>query len=191
MKAACCWWIVRHAPVPGAKGHINGWSDVDADVSSVSPRSILPAKPKAVVVSHLKRTSQTAMALGYAPTHIETDLAEQNFGAWQGKSWDEIAGPEGRAFWSDFARNAPPGGESFVQQIERTARALERLSDEIGNGDIVAVLHGGTIRAALAHALSLDPLKAQAFEIENLGLTRLDRTTHGWRIGCVNERLFP
>lgn len=184
------WWMVRHAPVPGSKGRINGWNDCDADVSQTSPSAILPKAPRAVVVSHLKRTSQTARAMGYEPTHVEPGLAEQNFGIWQGKSWDEIAGDEGRAFWSDFARNVPPGGESFVQQIERVGEALERLSKSIGSGDVVAVLHGGSMRAALAHALSLDPLKAQAFVIDNLCLTRIDRTDFGWRVDCVNERLF-
>ncbi|TAN58477.1 MAG: histidine phosphatase family protein [Rhodospirillales bacterium] len=186
-----CWWMIRHAEVVGAKGRITGQSDLDADVRGLSPHPRLPTSPKAVVVSTLRRTGQTAIALGYRPSHTEPDLAEQNFGGWQGKSWDEITGPEGRAFWTDFAGAVPPGGESFTQQILRVAPSLDRLSDEIGDGDILAVLHGGTIRAALAHALELDPTKVSAFVIDNLSLTRLDRTSHGWRIGCVNERLWP
>ncbi|MBF0166726.1 MAG: histidine phosphatase family protein [Alphaproteobacteria bacterium] len=183
------WWLVRHAPVMGDMNKIIGQSDPDADVRNLSAIPRLPKSPGAVVVSSLKRTRQTALALGYRPTHTEPELAEQNFGDWQGKSWDDITGPEGRAFWTDFAKSVPPGGESFVQQITRVTLALDRLSDSIGHGDILAVLHGGTIRACLAHALSLDPMKVSAFVIENLSLTLLERTPYGWRIDCVNERL--
>lgn len=184
------WWLIRHAPVLDSQGRINGWNDGDADLSGTSPCPLLPQKPKAVVVSHLVRTSQTARALGYVPSHVERDLAEQNFGAWQGKRWEEISGIESRAFWADFANSAPPGGESFAGMMGRVVKAIERLSLEVGEGDVLAVLHGGAIRAAIAHALSLDAVKAQAFVIDNLSLTKLDRTRHGWRVGCVNERLF-
>ncbi|MBI5120427.1 MAG: histidine phosphatase family protein [Rhodospirillales bacterium] len=189
--SAVSWWLIRHAPVVGeGRKMINGWNDVAADVTGLAARPRLPARPKAVVVTHLQRTLQTARALGYAPTHTESDLAEQNFGAWQGKTWAEITGPESHAFWADFAHAVPPGGESFVQQIGRVEAALERLSQSFGSGEVVAVVHGGTIRAALCHALDLSPLKAQAFVVDNVHLTRLDRTRHGWRVGCVNERLF-
>jgi alpha-ribazole phosphatase len=184
------WWMIRHAPVIGNGGRITGQIDLDADVSNLASHQRLPATPKAVVVSNLVRTRQTALALGYAPTHVEADLAEQHFGAWQGKSWNEIDPGEAAAFWTDGARNRPPQGESFVDVQARVAVALERLSASIGEGDIVAVLHDGTIRAGLCQALALDPLKAQAFVIDNLSLTRLDRTSQGWRVGCVNERLF-
>jgi broad specificity phosphatase PhoE len=183
------WWMVRHAPVMGEAGRISGQSDIDADVSNLSPSPSLPKRPRLVVVSNLKRTQQTALALGHAPTLIEPALAEQNFGDWQGKRWEEISGPVAQAFWSDFANAAPPGGESFAQQLARVARAIERISDEVEDGDILAVLHGGTIRAALCHALSLPPLKAQAFAVDNLSLTRLERTGQGWRVGSVNERM--
>ncbi len=186
-----CWWLIRHAEVLEAKGRITGQSDLDADVRGLSPHPSLPSSPKAVVVSPLCRTRQTAIALGYRPTHTEPDLAEQHFGDWQGKSWDEITGPEGRAFWTDFAKAVPPGGESFEQLTLRVAPTIDRLSNEIGDGDILAVLHGGTIRAALAHALGLDPMKVSAFVVDNLSLTQLERTPYGWRIGCVNERLWP
>jgi alpha-ribazole phosphatase len=53
------------------------------------------------------------------------------------------------------------------------------------------VAHGGTIRAALAHALALAPEAALAFTIDTLSLTRIDRIDgpgrgHGWRIGAIN-----
>src|SRR5438270_31413 len=56
----------------------------------------------------------------------------------------------------------------------------------------VVYRHGGTIRAALALALDLDPEAALAFTIENCSITRIDRIDgpgmgHGWRVVRVNQ----
>ncbi len=70
------------------------------------------------------------------------------------------------------------------------------VSEHAGR-DIVAVTHGGTIRAALAIALDLDPERALAIGTENCSLTRVDHivgeagshapgTEAVWRIAQVN-----
>jgi broad specificity phosphatase PhoE len=71
--------------------------------------------------------------------------------------------------------------------------AIERLTREHAGGDIVAVTHGGTIRAALGHALELAPQAALAFATDNCSLTRLDHMaaangTGLWRVVTVNSR---
>jgi broad specificity phosphatase PhoE len=53
--------------------------------------------------------------------------------------------------------------------------------------DIVAISHGGAIRAALAHALGVDGHVALHFSVQNLSLTCLQRQPQGWRVVCVNE----
>ena len=65
-------------------------------------------------------------------------------------------------------------------------------SETYSGRDIIAVAHGGTIRAALA--LALDPEAALAFTIENCSFTRINRIDgpsmgHGWRVVRVNEPL--
>lgn len=77
--------------------------------------------------------------------------------------------------------------------MERVSRAIRRLNDEHETRDIIAVTHGGTIRAALAEALDLTPEAALAFSIDNLSLTRIERfdgpgVGHGWRVVTVNQR---
>jgi alpha-ribazole phosphatase len=54
-------------------------------------------------------------------------------------------------------------------------------------GDVVLVVHSGTIRAALAIALDLAPDAALRFVIDPLSLTRIDRLTNGWRVVAVNK----
>ena len=79
---------------------------------------------------------------------------------------------------------APKGGESFVDQIARARNGLARLPA----GDVVLVVHSGTVRAVLAIALDLAPDSALRFVIEPLSLTRIDRLEQGWRVVSVNQR---
>lgn len=190
------WWWVRHAPVIGANGKIYGQSDLDCDVSDTPAFQGLAEKlPEGAVwvTSNLVRTIDTAAAIfdagGPAPVDpplplIEPEFAEQNFGDWQSHSWDDLheAGTgEYKAFWDSPGYNAPPGGESFADLIERASAGIERLNEEYQGRDIVAVTHGGTIRAAVALAMNAEPLAALAVKVDNLTLTRLDH---------VSERLF-
>ena len=199
------WWWVRHAPVIGHGGKIYGQRDVPCDVSDASAFAQLArALPEGAVwvTSHLSRARDTARAIQEAgraavPPLIEPDFAEQNFGAWAGLDWEEIAARDPAVharFWDDPVGLAPPGGESFTAVIARVAATIARLS-AAHRGDIVAVAHGGVIRAALALALALDPARAMAVRIDNLSLTRLDLVAGGtlrghggaWRVVGVNR----
>jgi alpha-ribazole phosphatase len=205
MTAPTRWWWVRHAPVPGAEGRINGRLDVDCDPSDAAAARALAALlpgDAVVIVSPLVRTRQTLAAISAAGSVrpeplVEPDFVEQSFGAWEGLGWAQMQARDPGAytwFWSDPTRNPPPGGESFAAQIERTAAAIERLSARYAGSDIVCVSHGGTIRAACAHALGLTPEIAMAIVVDNFSVTRLDCLDAGllrgaggvWRVHCVN-----
>jgi alpha-ribazole phosphatase len=54
-------------------------------------------------------------------------------------------------------------------------------------GDVVLVVHSGTVRAALAIALGIGLEPALRFAIDPLSLTRIDRVSGGWRVVCVNR----
>jgi alpha-ribazole phosphatase len=201
-------WLVRHAPVPHG-GRIYGQADLSCDCSEAELFTGLAEKlPRAAVwvTSNLRRTHETAAAIIRAglpgPQPIPgpgaiamADLAEQDFGRWQGLTYEELEEPRAgdfHRFWHAPAHEAAPGGESFVAVIERVSRAIHRLVEAHPGRDIIAVVHGGTIRAALALALGLDPEAALAFTIENCSLSRIDRIDgpgigHGWRVVTVNR----
>lgn len=201
------WWV-RHAPV-AHEGRIYGQSDLPCDCSDAAVFAGLAEKlpPGALwVTSNLRRTHETAAAMVRAgapgphpipgPEVIEiAEFAEQNFGDWQGLTYQELqdsrAGDFHR-FWHAPAHEAPPRGESFVAVIARVSAAVHHLVEAHPAQDIIAVAHGGTIRAALALALGLDPEAALAFTIENCSITRIDRIDgpgmgHGWRVVTVNR----
>ncbi len=187
MSTVTRWWWIRHAPVVGHNGCIYGQDDFDCDCSDQETfRFLARVLPRDAlwVTSHLRRTQRTAAAIvaemeanAAAQPLVEPDLAEQHFGAWQGMTNAELADRRDGAwhrFWLAPAHEAPPGGESFVAVIDRVSAVVRRLSAAHAGRDIIAVTHGGTIRAALAIALDLNPERALAFAIENCALTCLD-----------------
>ena len=205
MSAVTTWWWVRHAPVVGYDGRLYGQTAVPCDTSDRAAFEALAAALPADavwVVTPLSRTVKTARAiaaagLAHGEPAVEPDLAEQFFGDWQGLTWDEMQAADPvayREFWKDPAGNAPPDGESFAAVIERCAAVIERLGEDHAGRDIVAVTHGGTIRAALAVALDLTPAKSLGLRIDNLSLTRIEFIREGflrghggsWRVTGMN-----
>ncbi len=206
MSGLTRWWWVRHAPVVGVNGVIYGSNDVDCDVSdTIQFKALAQALPSGAVwvTSHLSRAIKTAKAISEAGLEfpepiIEEDLGEQNFGDWQGLSWDRMREADAKtydAFWADPARSRPPGGESFADQIARTGAVIERLTARHKGRDIVAVAHGGTIRAALAVALELAPEQGMAITFDTLSVSVLEHVEGGllrgaggvWRVVGVNR----
>jgi alpha-ribazole phosphatase len=193
------WWWVRHAPVTGQEGRYVGHRDVAADVSDSGSLQRLAARlpPNAVwISSHLVRTRDTLAALaGFMdPAReplVEPAFAEQHFGDWQGRSYDEVYAETGQQIWHDPASLTPPGGESFKALAARVAVAIETFTGRYPGADIIAVAHGGTIRAALALALGCTPDRALGVSVDNLSLTRLDAMPVDdgirWSVGCVNR----
>ncbi len=198
------WWWVRHAPVD-AGGRIYGAADVDADCSDPSLFFGLATRlpePAVWIASHLRRTHQTADAIlaqrggGRPAIRHDPALAEQSFGDWQGLTYAELEAQRGKGmatFWLSPADETPPNGESFADLVARVSAAVRRLTDEHSGADIVAVTHGGTIRAALALALNLPPAQVLSFSIDNCSLTRIDHIVtdsepggEAWRVAAVN-----
>ncbi|OUS11325.1 hypothetical protein A9Q97_07345 [Rhodospirillales bacterium 47_12_T64] len=202
------WWWIRHAPVTENNGTIYGNQDLNCDCSNKDAfkalASIVP-KNAVWVTSNLKRTKQTAEAVQAEmttfdfPAFIEApELQEQSFGDWQGmthKELGEIRGDAWHRFWLAPAAEAPPSGESFEALIHRVSKAIDELNEAHKGKDIIAVTHGGTIRAAVAKALDLTPEKALGLTVGNLSLTRLDHydakddpimTHSSWGAGYIN-----
>lgn len=183
-RPATRWWWVRHAPVTANQGRIYGQDDMPAETDDpVTFAALARALPEnaVLVTSNLRRTRQTAEAiaeagLDLADPIVEPDLAEQHFGDWQGKSFAEVKQglDTDHPFWLVNAARRAPGGESFTDVVARASRAIERLTKAHAGRDIIAVAHGGTIRAALSHALDIDPDTALGFNLFNCSITRLD-----------------
>jgi alpha-ribazole phosphatase len=188
MAAETNLWLIRHAPVDGPRGVIHA-PEAPVDLGDVAAFAALKAKLPAaafVVCSPARRTRETAQRLELDAVE-DVLFREQDFGDWTGRRHNDLVAELGetyRNFWNSPAGNRPPGGESFVDQIDRARAGLASLPA----GDAVLVVHSGTIRAALAIALDLAPDSALRFVIDPLSLTRIDRLENGWRVVAVNQR---
>ena len=197
------WWWVRHAPVTANDGRIYGQKDVPADCSDddafATLAKILPSDA-VLATSDLQRTTQTADAIMTAGLDlpeaiVEPAFREQCFGDWQGMRYDEFASLRddlAHRHWLSPAFERPPLGESFADVIARVVPAVIRMTATYAGRDVVAVAHGGTIRAAAALALGLDPEAVLALSIDNLSLTRLDHIDDdgngaAWRVVAINR----
>ncbi len=198
------WWWVRHAPVIVDEGRIYGQSDLPCDCSDARVfAGLARLLPRQAVwlTSNLARTRQTAQAILAAgdfaspDLHPDSDLAEQHLGDWQGldrRTFLMNRSQEPDSFWYATADERAPNGESFTDLVQRVGAAIERATKKHQGRDIVAVAHGGTIRAAIAIALNLPPRGGFAFMIDNCSLTRLDHyqgaERAGWRVSAINHR---
>ena len=196
-------WLIRHAIVDeNARAMLYGVMDVPLCETSLLEQAPMyralatrlprPAAWKVTPLSRTRRTAEAIFAAGYPhrEPQVEPGLIEQSLGEWQGLPHAELPArltlPK-HAFWPLGGHERPPGGESLVQVIERVGDALERLAARHAGEDVVAVSHGGAIRAAVAHCLRIGPDSALHLTVQNLSLTCLERSPEGWRVICVNE----
>ncbi|MFC6016567.1 histidine phosphatase family protein [Plantactinospora solaniradicis] len=108
----------------------------------------------AVLSSPRKRALYTAELAGLTVTEIEEDLAEWNYGAYEGLTSDEIhrERPDW-VLWTDGC----PGGESPEQVGARLDRVLDRATALLDGGDVALVAHGHSLRVAGARWIGLPP----------------------------------
>ena len=196
-------WLIRHAVVEeNARARLYGIMDVELCPHSLAAqgpayRALAQRLPRPAhwLVSPLSRTRHTAEAIlraGYPAVNlaVEPGLIEQDLGGWQGLRHADLPAKltqPAHAFWPLAGDERPPGGESMADVVARVGAALERLAGEHAGGDVVAVAHGGAIRAAVAHALGIGAGPALHLSVHNLSLTLLERHPAGWLVVGVNE----
>ena len=182
------WWLVRHGPVVNPRNLVYGktdWSIETENSGLYKPLAKILPREATYLTSTRGRTVKTLAHVAKVGNFALPDFTqvpefdEQSFGSWEGQTWDELFRKGcSHAFWLAPAHECPPGGESFDQVIVRVARGLEQQSILHEGKTLVLFAHGGTIRAALSHALGLDGETALRFSIDHCSITRLTR----WRL---------
>lgn len=196
-------WLIRHALVAeNARAVLYGVMDVPLCEKTLLEQAPMyralaarlpnPADWLVTSLSRTRRTAESIFAHGYPSVELEVEpgLIEQSLGDWQGLPHHELPAKlayPAHAFWPLAGNEKPPNGESMAEVIVRVGTAMERLAETRAGRDVVIVSHGGAIRGAIAHALAIGPDNALHMSIQNLSLTRLQRTIDGWRVQCVNE----
>lgn len=149
--------LLRHGRTSANERHLYaGSTDValsDAGISDAR-RSGICDSCGLVYVSPLVRARQTARICFPNARQVVCDgLREMDFGAFEGRSADDMADDADYRRWVDSNCTLPcPGGESRALLICRVSRSVEDIvvsSAAQGSQSAVIVAHGGTIMAAL------------------------------------------
>jgi len=149
--------LVRHGQSTwNAEGRLQGQADPPLSRlgrrEAVALRAVLADFPGRVLSSDLRRTRETAAALGHPEAAPDPVWREIGVGEWAGRPLADLpAGPEPSWRGGDLV---PPGGEPWPEMVARVGGALDALLDQ--GGDWLVVTHGGVIRAAVAHVTGAD-----------------------------------
>ena len=132
-----------------------------------------------IVTSPLRRCRAFAEALATErglPVSVEERFREIGFGAWEGRSPEELAAedPEGQArFWADPLTGTPPGAEPMAAFRDRVVAGWEALATDHAGRHVLVVGHGGLIRVLLCHALEMPLAAFCRIQVPYASLTRL------------------
>lgn len=130
----------------------------------------LDLRDPVVRVSPRSRARRTAELAGLAGARLEPDLAEWDYGDYEGRTTAEIrAEVPGWTVWT-----APvPGGESAEQVRDRADRILEVARDELGTRDVILVGHGHFSRALIARWLGFEVREGRRFALTTAAVSVL------------------
>jgi broad specificity phosphatase PhoE len=165
-------YLVRHGEAEGSEGRAVG--QLDLPLSDLGARNLEALasswqgpSPVRLFASDLKRAADSARILAKRfgiEIVIDARLREVSFGDWEGRAWDEIYETDRQRYdaWSErWWDVAPPGGESFA---DLAVRVLAWFQDLEKGTDVIAVAHGGSIRALLVELLAIP--RERAFDLQ-------------------------
>jgi len=131
-----------------------------------------------------RRTRQTAQALGLN-AQIEPVLGDCDYGAWAGRTFDEVCAhePDAASAWLRDPTATPHGGESIAAVIRRVGQWL--ADEQAWRQRTIVVTHPTIIRAAIVHAIEAAPQSFWRIDIAPLSVTRLSSLGGRWNLSAA------
>jgi probable phosphoglycerate mutase len=163
-------WLVRHGETEWSRaGKHTGRTDLpltsDGEVAASAMKSGLSEQSFAqVLTSPLRRAHDTARLAGFPDVAVDDDLAEWDYGDYEGLTTPEIR--ESVPGWTIWTHGCP-GGETGEQVAERLDRIVAKA--RAADGDTLVFAHGHSLCALTARWLDLPVRDGRLF--------RLDTTT--------------
>src|SRR3712207_6135761 len=161
------------------------------EIYTLSLHDALPISIAGIHTSPLERAVETAEPIAARlgqPLEICEDIAEIDFGAWSGTSFEALAQDPRWSVWNNARSNSrPPYGETMLEAQVRIVGALEKLRHRYSDRSIILVSHSDVIKAALLYHLGL-PVDAYArFDIEPASISTLVVGDWGSKVLRLNE----
>lgn len=170
--------LIRHGETEwSATGRHTSVTDVDLtshgrDEARVIPRLLagLQLRPAAVVTSPRVRAIRTAELAGMAERTVSEDLAEWDYGQYEGLTTPEIRNR--RPGWDLFSDGCP-GGESPAEVHDRADRLLGTVRPMLDRGDVALVCHGHISRVLAVRWVDLPVAAAALIAMDAAAVTVL------------------
>ena len=180
-------YLVRHGRTEGnVRRILVGRTDIPLDalgyrqaVAMAESLSSL-APPDVIVASPLLRARETAQAIADRlgmPVDIDPDVAELDFGSFEGWTLEDIRAqhPEFASQMSDRDFDtAWPEGERLSEFHLRSIAALATLASRYAAHTAVVVTHGGFLGSVAAQLIGVPPNDWARFQIRNCSITHLE-----------------
>jgi broad specificity phosphatase PhoE len=180
--------LIRHGETQwSATGQHTGVTDIP--LTPVGEQQVSRLRPLLdghrfglVLTSPMLRARRTAELLGLADPEVDPDLAEWDYGAYEGRTTDEISAELGQPWriWTHSVPAGPSPGEDIERVAKRVDRVLARVRPVLAQGqDVALVGHGHNLRVLAVRWLGLEP-QAGAW----LGLSAGSLCGLGYEHGC-------
>jgi probable phosphoglycerate mutase len=193
-------YFLRHGETAwNAEGRLCGRTDVPlSDVgrrqAQLLARRLKPIMVDALYASPLGRALETAQLIGAAIGRepvVDRRLAELNYGAWEGTTFEEIKPTFPaiyRAWDADPGSLAPPEGESGVQLVERVMPFMTDMAQRHPSGNVVVVCHKTVCRLLACHIMGV-PLAdyRRRVTMQNAALNIFETVEGNWHVVALND----
>jgi probable phosphoglycerate mutase len=179
--------LVRHGETEwSASGKHTSTTDVPlTDRGRAAARELrerLAGREFALVLASPRIRARDTAALAGLDPEIDPDLAEVDYGDYEGRTTPEIR--EDRPGWSLWT-DGSPGGETLAEAGARADRVLARAL--AADGDVAIFAHGHILRVLAARWLELPPERGASFALDTaalseLGFERENRVIERWNL---------
>jgi broad specificity phosphatase PhoE len=151
-------WLIRHGETEWSRsGRHTGRTDVELTAAGRAQANALRATlaglhPAFVLCSPRRRAAHTAELAGLTVDATDDDLAEWDYGDYEGRTTAEIRRDvPGWTLWTDGV----PNGETAAQVSTRADRVLRRAAAHLGDGPVILIAHGHICRVIGARWIGL------------------------------------
>jgi broad specificity phosphatase PhoE len=149
-------FFLRHGQTDwNAQGRIQGHTDMPLNETGVAQAQAAARRLEGhgidcIVSSPLARAQRTAESVGerlQLPVHLDNDLKERSFGAFEGGIIDEVKRQHGIAPEQPISLILPPDAEQWPQTLSRSRAVVAKWLTEHPDKTMLFVSHDGLFRA--------------------------------------------
>ncbi|MDX8151486.1 histidine phosphatase family protein [Patulibacter brassicae] len=182
--------LVRHGTTSAVRAAAFPTDEGLDDRGRAELLALAPHLPARVDVrrSPARRCAESVAVLGHDGARVDDALREAGFGDWAGRSLADVHGedPEAAVAWMTDPAFAPPGGESLEALCARVGGWLGALAADEPTDPVLAITHGGVVRAAIAAAVGAPADAAWRIDVTPGSLTELHAHDGRWRLTRAN-----